>query len=157
MVALSPTYLSVGDEGDNDDDAEFAKQVIWLDDACQHTVLKRGFEIEQWSAELTSAEWGALRLLCAVAAQPIFGKRFDEIQHSIEDERHASRSALSALGYGHSQLNVTYTKRLVNKHNKAGGTIVDLNLELSKSMKCAVDVGALVTHVDGFKDRMHPQ
>ena len=156
MVALSPTYLSVDNEGDSDDDADFANQVIWLDNACQHTVLKRGFEIEQWSSGLTSAEWGAVRLLCAVAAQPIFRKRFDEIQHSIEDERYASKSALSPLGYGHDQLNVTYTKRLVNKHNKAGGTIVDLNRELSKAMQCAVDVGALVTHVDGFKDRMHP-
>ena len=91
--------------------------------------------------------------MCAAAAQPIFRERFDEIQYSMEDE---SRSAMSPLGYGHDQFNVTYTLLLVNKYNKAGGTIVDLNRELSKAMQCAVDVGDLVTRVDGFKDRMHP-
>ena len=97
-----------------------------------------------------------MRLLCAAAAQPIFRERFDEIQYSMEDERHASRSAMSPLGYGHDQFNVTYTLLLVNKYNKAGGTIVDLNRELSKAMQCAVDVGDLATYVDGFNDRMHP-
>ena len=129
---------------------------IYRDNAKEHKVIKNGYELDDASAMLTHTEWANVGRLAAIASKPCFWTTFYDIQKDLQPT--ASRDVLIALGGGGLQLNVTFMKLLTDQllQNKAGRKkLKDFSGNMLTGNLKDVDLGELVTLVDGYKDRIH--